>query len=97
VHQYPLYDSLAMGVQMMAITYLLGRTDASGRTLIDIWADARTKSRLASSLLSIVVVILIGNAIYLAVFAPHLITKVLHMQTAGPVEQLYPGVPNQPL
>ena len=31
-HQYPLYDSLAMGVQMMIFTYILGRTDSQGRT-----------------------------------------------------------------
>ena len=29
-HQYPLYDALAMGVQMMVFTYLLGRTDPDG-------------------------------------------------------------------
>ena len=34
-HQYPLYDALAMGVQMMVFTYLLGRTDPQGRTVID--------------------------------------------------------------
>src|SRR5687767_6218123 len=38
-HQYPLYDALAMGVQMMVFTYLLGRTDAGGRTLVEAWAD----------------------------------------------------------
>jgi hypothetical protein len=97
VHQYPLYDSLAMGVQMMVMAYLLGRTDAKGRTVTDAWADTKVKSRLASSLLSIAAVVLIGNALYLSVFAPHLITKVLHMQTVAPSEQLYPGVANQPL
>lgn len=96
-HQYPLYDSLAMGVQMMLVTYLLGRTDSLGRTLVDAWADTKTNSRLGSSLLSIAGVIVIGNVVYLSVFAPHLITKVLHMQTVAPTEQLYPGVPNQPL
>ena len=29
-NQYPLYDSLAMGIEMMVFTYLLGRTDAGG-------------------------------------------------------------------
>ena len=33
-HQYPLYDSLAMGIQMMVFTYLLGRTDSEGRNVI---------------------------------------------------------------
>jgi hypothetical protein len=97
VHQYPLYDSLAMGVQMMVMAYLLGRTDAAGRTITDMWADTLVKSRLASSLLSIAAVVVIGNALYLSVFAPHLITKVLHMQTVAPSEQLYAGVANQPL
>ena len=96
-HQYPLYDSLAMGVQMMVFTYLLGRTDAHGRTVVEMWADARTKSRLRSSLLSIAAVIVIGHVVYLSVFAPHLATKLLHLQMVGPSEPLFEGVPNQPL
>jgi hypothetical protein len=96
-HQYPLYDSLAMGVQMMVFTYLLGRTDSQGRTLIEVWADSKSKSRLGASLLSIAAVIVIGHAVYLSVFAPHLATKLLHLQTVGPAEQLFEGVPNQPL
>ena len=74
-HQYPLYDSLAMGIQMMVFTYLLGRTDPEGRTVIDMWADSRSKSRLQSSLLSVVAVVVIGHVLYGAVFAPHLVTK----------------------
>jgi hypothetical protein len=95
-HQYPLYDSLAMGIQMMVFTYLLGRTDAEGRNVIDMWADKRSKSRLQSSALSIVAVVVVGHLVYGAVFAPHLITKLGGYVTAGPTEQLYPGVPNQP-
>jgi hypothetical protein len=96
-HQYPLYDSLAMGVQMMVFTYLLGRTDSLGRTLIEVWADSRTKSRLRSSLLSIAAFIVVGHAVYLSVFAPHLATKLLGLVTVGPTEPLFEGVPNQPL
>jgi len=96
-HQYPLYDSVAMGVQMMVFTYLLGRTDARGRTLVELWADSKTNSRLRSSLLSITAFIVIGHVVYLSVFAPHLATKVLHLQTVGPTEPLFEGVPNQPL
>jgi uncharacterized protein DUF5135 len=96
-HQYPLYDSLAMGVQMMVFTYLLGRTDSQGRTLVEVWADAKSNSRVGSSLLSIAAVIAIGHVVYLSVFAPHLATKLLHLQTVGPTEDLFEGVPNQPL
>jgi hypothetical protein len=39
----------------------------------------------------------IGQVLYLAVFAPHLVTKVMGEVTAGPTEQLFPGVDNQPL
>jgi hypothetical protein len=95
--QYPLYDSLAMGVQMMVFTYLLGRTDSRGRTPIEMWADSRSRSRLGASLLSIAAAIVIGHAVYLSVFAPHLATKLLHLQTVGPTEPLFEGVPNQPL
>src|SRR5262245_8573194 len=96
-HQYPLYDPLAMGVQMMVFTYLLGRTDPRGRTVIEAWADSRSRSRLGSSFLSIAAAIVIGHAVYLSVFAPHLVTKLLHLQTVGPTEPLFDGVPNQPL
>jgi len=96
-HQYPLYDALAMGVQMMIFTYLLGRTDSQGRTIVEIWADSRTKNLLRSSLLSIAAFIVIGHAVYLSVFAPHLATKLLGLVTVGPTEQLFEGIPNQPL
>ena len=96
-HQYPLYDALAMGVQMMVFTYLLGRTDPLGRTPIEVWADSRAKSRLRAAVLSIAAAVVIGHAVYLSVFAPHLVTKVLRLQTVGPTEPLFEGVPNQPL
>lgn len=96
-HQYPLYDALAMGVQMMVFTYLLGRTDAQGRTPIEMWADARSSTRLQSSLLSVAAVIVIGHVVYLSVFAPHLATKMMGLVTIGPTEQLFEGIPNQPL
>jgi hypothetical protein len=95
--QYPLYDALAMGVQMMVFTYLLGRTDAQGRSLIEAWSDSRTQSRARSSMLSIAAFIVIGHAVYLSVFAPHLATKLMGLVTVGPTEQLFEDVPNQPL
>jgi hypothetical protein len=95
-HQYPLYDALAMGVQVMVFTYLLGRTDPEGRTVIDAWADSKAKGRLPSSLLSVLAVVVIGHALYGSVFAPHLAAKLSGLVTAGPSEQLFPGMPNQP-
>ena len=96
MHQYPIYDAIAMGVQMMVFTYLLGRTDPHGRNVIDMWADKMSKTRVQSALLSVVAVIVIGNVLYGAVFAPHLVTKLGGYVTSGPTEQLFPGVPNQP-
>jgi hypothetical protein len=95
-HQYPLYDALAMGVQVMVFTYILGRTDPQGRTVIDVWADSKSKSRLQSAFLSVVAVIALGHVVYAAVFAPHLFTKTAGLVDAGPTEQLFEGVPNQP-
>jgi hypothetical protein len=95
-HQYPLYDAVAMGVQMMVFTYILGRTDDQGRTVIDMWADSRTRSRLTSSLLSIVAVVLLAHVVYGAVYAPHIITKHAGLVTAGPTAPLFAGVQNQP-
>jgi hypothetical protein len=95
-HEYPLYDALAMGVQMMVFTYLLGRTDTQGRTVIDIWADSKSRNRLQSSFLSIAGFIVVGHVVYLSVFAPHLVTKVRGDVNVGPSAQLFQGVPNQP-
>lgn len=71
-------------------------TDAEGRNVIDMWADQRSRSRVQSSALSVIAVIVVGHLVYGAVFAPHLITKLGGYVTAGPTEPLYPGVPNQP-
>ena len=95
-HQYPLYDALAMGVQVMVFTYILGRTDPQGRTVIDVWADSKSKSRLQSAFLSVVAVMALGHVVYAAVFAPHLFTKMAGLVDAGPTEQLFEGVPDQP-
>jgi Spirocyclase AveC-like len=95
-HQYPLYDALAMGVQMMVFTYILGRTDPDGRTVIDMWADRMSPHRLRSLGLSVVGVVVVANLLYGAVFTPHLVTKVQGRVTAGPTAPLFPGVRNQP-
>jgi hypothetical protein len=96
VHQYPIYDAIAMGIQMMAFTYLLGRTDSQGRNVIEMWSDKLSKTRLQSAALSVVAVVVVGNVLYGAVFAPHLVTKQMDYVTSGPDVQLFPGVPNQP-
>lgn len=96
IHQYPVYDSIAMGVQMMVFTYLLGRTDSQGRNVIETWADGRSSSRAGSTVLSVVAVVIVGHVMYAAVFAPHLATKLGGYVTEGPTEQLFPGVENQP-
>ena len=95
-HQYPLYDALAMGVMVMVFAYILGRTDADGRTVIDMWADSRSRGLAGSSALSVVAVVILGTAVYGAVFTPHLVTKMGGWVTAGPTAPLFPGVANQP-
>ena len=59
-----------------------------------IWAKAGT---LSVRNMSVAAVIVVGHALYLAVFAPHLITKLRGDVTAGPTVQLFPGTENQPL
>jgi hypothetical protein len=80
----------------MVFTYLLGRTDSQGRNVVEMWADRVSKTRLQSAVLSVVAVVVIGNLLYAAVFAPHLVTKQMGYVTSGPTGQLFPGVPNQP-
>ncbi|MCV7151377.1 spirocyclase AveC family protein [Mycolicibacterium pyrenivorans] len=95
--QYPLYDTLAMGVQMMLFTYLMGRTDSKGRTVLESWAAKRTSTRSKTIALAIAAVIVVGHLTYAAVFLPHLITKLAGYQNVGPTEEIFPGYPNQPL
>ena len=96
-HQYPMYDSIAMALQMMVFAYLLGRTDAQGRNVDRVLGrptvqvhdrDVRALDRRPSSSSA--------TSSIVAVFAPHLITKLQGDVTAGPTEQLFPGVQNQP-
>jgi hypothetical protein len=96
-HQYPLYDALAMGVMMMVFAYILGRTDPEGRTVIEAWAAATSSTRVRSTVLSIVGVVVLANVLYGAVFAPHLTAKLEGWENAGPTARMFPGVPNQPL
>lgn len=95
-HQYPVYDAVAMGIQVMVFTYLLGRTDGEGRSVIEAWADRRSKTPVQSALWSILGFVVVGHVVYLAVFAPHLATKHWGLVDAGPAEELFPGTPNQP-
>jgi hypothetical protein len=81
---------------MMVFTYLLGRTDSQGRNVIEMWADKVSTTRLQSAVLSVVTVVVVGNLLYAAVFAPHLVTKQWGYVTSGPTGQLFPPVPNQP-
>ena len=94
--QYPLYDALAMGILVMVFAYILGRTDPEGRTVVEQWSDSKTQSRLAAGVLSVVSFVVIGHAVYGAVFAPHLITKLAGLVDVGSNVQLYENVPNQP-
>lgn len=94
--QYPLYDALAMGILVMVFAYLLGRTDPADRTVIEQWSDSKTRSRSAAGVLSVVSFIVIGHAVYGAVFAPHLITKLAGLVNVSSNVQLYSDVPNQP-
>ena len=95
-NQYPIYDAIAMGILVMVFSYLLGRTDPEGRNVVEVLADKVSKTRTQSAIVSIVSVIVIGNVLYGAVFAPHLVTKLNGYVTSGPSEQLFPGVQNQP-
>ena len=96
LHQYPIYDAIAMGITVMVFAYLLGRTDSEGRNVVESWSDKVSKTEVQSALLSVVAMIVIGNVVYGAVFAPHLVTKLRGDVTSGPSGQLFPGVPNQP-
>jgi hypothetical protein len=96
LHQYPIYDAIAMGITVMVFAYLLGRTDSEGRNVVESWSDRISDTKLQSALLSVVAMIVIGNVVYGAVFAPHLVTKLRGDVTSGPNVQLFPGVQNQP-
>jgi hypothetical protein len=82
---------------MMLFTYLLGRTNEQGRNFIEVWAANRSKSGTGATVRTIASIVVIANVAYLSVYTPHIITKMLHLQTTAPKGQLYDNVPNQPL
>ena len=95
-HQYPIYDAIAMGIQVMVFTYLLGRTDAQGRNVIEMWSDKVSKTQAA-----------IGDRVrhrrhrhrkraLRRCFRAPSGNEAMGYVTSGPDVQLFPGVPNQP-
>jgi hypothetical protein len=80
-HQYPVYDAVAMALQMMVFTYLLARVDQ--------WRW--------SALRAVAVFVLVAHALYGSLFGLHLGAKAAGWVTDGPSQQLFEGVPNQPL
>jgi len=95
-YQYPVYDAVAMGIQMMVFTYLLGRRDSEGRSLPEMWARSWNLTRARTAAFSIGGAVLVGHLVYGSVFLPHLITKLRGDVTVSVPGQLFPGVPNQP-
>ena len=91
LHQYPIYDAIAMGIQMMVFTYLLGRTDSQGPQRHRDVVGQVFEDQLQSAILSVVAVIVIGNVLYGAVFAPHLVTKQRRYVTSGPTGSCSPA------
>ena len=79
----------------MTLAMTLGMSLGVRRTLHMMWGELVGVGLV--SVLSVVGVIVVGNLLYGAVFAPHLATKLAGWVTSGPTVQLFPGVPNQPL
>lgn len=96
-YQYPVYDAFAMGIQVMVFAYLLGRTDAEGRSIIEAWADRKASTRARANWLAVGAYVVVGHVVYFSVFAPHWLTKVLELVNVAVPGQLFDGVGNQPL
>lgn len=96
-YQFPLYVSLAMGLLFMGGTYLLGRVDDRGDTVVEGWARRRTSSPRGRMALAVAGSILLVHVFFVASFVPHLITKQAKLNTVVSHEPLFPGVPNQPV
>ena len=69
LHQYPIYDAIAMGIQMMVFTYCSAGRIARPQCHRD-GADRLAKTKVQSAALSAVAVIVIGIVLYSSVFAP---------------------------
>ncbi len=96
VRQYPLYDALAMGMQMMVFTYLLA-TRINGQDIVHYWLSSRTAGKPVPAWKSIFVVVVAMHIMYLSLVIPHLIVNLAGLATVAPVQELYEGIPNQPL
>jgi hypothetical protein len=98
-YQVPVYCFIAMGVPIMLFTYMVGRRDDRGDTLIEGWARKRfSTSNRARLLATGAGFVLMAHAIYLMTMIPHVITKVNGQQTTVSEEELFTddGIPNQP-
>ena len=70
-HQYPIYDAVAMALQMMVFAYLLGRTDAAGsEPHRGLGGSGRTSSRVRRSSPSSAVVVVGARPVPGGVRAP---------------------------
>lgn len=91
-HQFPLYDGLAIAITIMVLTYLVG----SSNNLVRRWASAHASTAVRRGLLTLGAYVLAMHVVYVSVFAPQLLTKVMDLDTSVVPESVFPGVPNQP-
>jgi hypothetical protein len=96
VAQVPVTVYLAMGLFMMAVTYLLGRRVGDDEPVLESWVAARTAPGNGRLIATAAAYIGIAHLVYVATMVPHAITKLAGMLTlAGPL-QPYPEIAPQP-
>jgi hypothetical protein len=95
VAQVPVTVYLAMGLFIMAATYLLGRR-VDGEAVLERWVAVRTRPGARRTVATAVTYIVAAHIVYVATMIPHAITKLAGMLTlAGPL-QPYPQIAPQP-
>jgi hypothetical protein len=94
-HQFPVYISLAIGFQVMACAYLLGRLNDRGETFIAAAVRRRMPSGRGTAIVTFAGVFAYLNGVYLAGYLPSLATKRAGLQTVEVPTRVYAEFPNQ--
>jgi hypothetical protein len=95
LYTYTFGEAVFMTTFLTICTYLGGRVDSQGRTLMHLWAERVTSSTTGRAIATIAATIVIMNAVYVLLFIPFMIVKLNNLFTVVYDGLLYQGLPRE--
>jgi hypothetical protein len=80
-----------MGLFIMAVTYLLGGTDAAGVPVLEALVARRVGPGSGRTVAKLIAYIVVANGVYALSYVPHVLTKASRMLTQAGVLVPFPG------